>query len=94
MTSRDGDLSAAEPLLSVVSPVYNGESFITESVRDIIVALESLERPFEVIVVCDGTDDTVKRARSVPDDRVRVLDYRHNEAAGYGMASRRAANDA
>jgi glycosyltransferase involved in cell wall biosynthesis len=74
------------PQLSLVLPVFNGERFIVESVRETCAALEALPGEFEVIVVCDGsTDGTAARARAVADDRVRVLDYQDNTGKGHAI---------
>jgi glycosyltransferase involved in cell wall biosynthesis len=71
--------------LSLVLPVFNGERHVEANIREVVTALEAIERPFEVIVVCDGaTDGSVAAARRVTDPRVRVLDYPVN--AGKGTA--------
>ena len=71
------------PHVSVVAPVYNGAGFIANNVRAIVDALEGLGRPFEVIVVCDGSsDDSAARAASVGDPRVRVIRSPSNEGKG------------
>lgn len=74
------------PHLSLVTPVFNGAEYIERSLREIVGALEGLGRPFEVIVVCDGsTDDTVRRASAVRDERVRVLRYSDNVGKGHAL---------
>jgi glycosyltransferase involved in cell wall biosynthesis len=73
------------PHLSLVLPVFNGARHVEANVREVLTALERLERSFEVIVVCDGpTDGSAIAARRVADPRVRVLDYELN--AGKGSA--------
>jgi dolichol-phosphate mannosyltransferase len=72
--------------LSLIIPVFNGEAFVTDNIRRIIRALEPLDEPFELIVVCDGCqDDTEARARSVRDERVRVLAYNVNVGKGHAI---------
>jgi len=79
-------MTAPAPLLSLVLPVVNGQDYIESSLRRVTTALERLERPFEVIVVCDGsTDRTADRARSFPDERVTVLDYAVNVGKGHAI---------
>jgi glycosyltransferase involved in cell wall biosynthesis len=74
------------PHLSLVTPVYNGASYIEQSLRTIVAALDTLERAFEVIVVCDGSADlTAERARGFEDPRVRVLEYPENEGKGHAI---------
>jgi dolichol-phosphate mannosyltransferase len=74
------------PYFSLVTPVYNGAAFIEKNLTEIIAALEGMDRPFEVIVVCDGSaDDTAERARSVRDPRLRVLRYPLNQGKGVAV---------
>jgi glycosyltransferase involved in cell wall biosynthesis len=75
------------PLVSIVTPVYNGATFIEESVRVIRDTLDASGRSFELIVVSDGsTDATFDRAAAVQDPRVRVLRYPVNEGKGFAIA--------
>ena len=74
-----------DPLLSVVVPVYNEETFVVEAVSRV------LDQPWrlEVILVDDGsTDRTLERLEELAarDDRVRLL--RHRENRGKGAALR------
>jgi glycosyltransferase involved in cell wall biosynthesis len=72
--------------LSLVVPVYNGERYLEESLRTILAALEQLARPFEVLVVCDGsTDDSAGVARRLGDERVVVLRYATNAGKGHAV---------
>jgi glycosyltransferase involved in cell wall biosynthesis len=75
-----------DPYLSLVTPVHNGAAFIQDSVRTMLRALEQLERPFELIVVCDGsTDGTAELAHAVGDPRVSVLRYTENQGKGVAV---------
>src|SRR5512145_405379 len=79
-------LPAEQPHLSLVTPVYNGAAFIESSIGVMLRALERLERPFELIVVCDGsTDGTAERAAATGDPRVRVLRYDRNQGKGVAV---------
>jgi glycosyltransferase involved in cell wall biosynthesis len=81
-------LNPAPPraFLSLVTPVHNGAGFIQENLRDIVRALERLDRPFEVVVVCDGsTDGSAQLANELGDDRIVVLDYPHNQGKGHAI---------
>jgi glycosyltransferase involved in cell wall biosynthesis len=74
------------PHLSLVTPVHNGESFIAENLRAIIAALDTLQEPFEVIVVCDGcTDEGPELARGIGDPRIRVVGYPVNAGKGFAI---------
>lgn len=71
------------PHLSLVTPVHNGATYIEENIRTITRVLERIDRPFEVIVVSDGSSDlTAERVRHLDDPRVRVLHYDQNEGKG------------
>jgi glycosyltransferase involved in cell wall biosynthesis len=75
-----------QPHLSLVMPVRNGAAFIEENIRSVASSLERLQRPFEVIVVCDGsTDGTAARASALGDPRVRVLRYESNHGKGVAI---------
>ena len=70
------------PLVSVVMPVYNGESFLRESLESVLA--QDYE-PFEVVVVDDGsTDATADIAQSFPGVR-----YLKQTQSGAGEARNR-----
>lgn len=74
------------PLLTLIVPIYNGAAYVADNVREIIDALETLDQPFEVLVVCDGcTDDTAAQVTSIGDPRVRVLHYSLNQGKGHAI---------
>lgn len=74
------------PYLSLVAPVYNGAAYIEQNIWEVLAALETLERPFEVIIVCDGSSDgTAERALGVDDSRLRVLQYPENHGKGHAI---------
>lgn len=74
----------SKPLVSVVIPVFNGERFLGQAIQSV---LDQTYRPFEVIVVDDGsTDGSAALARSFPG--VRVVEQ---ENAGPAAARNRGA---
>lgn len=80
------------PHLSLILPAYNCGRIIEGVVREVLRVLQAMDRPFEIIVVCDGsTDDTAECARLVDDPSVRVLAYPDNLGKGgaicYGIAN-------
>jgi glycosyltransferase involved in cell wall biosynthesis len=78
--------SARECFVSIITPVFNGESFIADSIRRIIATVEQATSLFEVIVVCDGcSDGTAEAARSVDDSRVHVIEYGDNSGKGHAI---------
>ena len=74
------------PHLSLVTPVHNGAAYIEQNIRSIVTVLEQLDRPFEVIVVCDGSSDlSAERAAGLADPRVCVLEYPDNQGKGHAI---------
>jgi glycosyltransferase involved in cell wall biosynthesis len=68
-------------LLSVVIPAYNEEPNVEPCYRELVGVLEGLGRPFEIIVVDDGSTDATFAALSrlaAADRRLRVLRFRRN----------------
>ncbi|AQQ09976.1 Undecaprenyl-phosphate 4-deoxy-4-formamido-L-arabinose transferase [Sedimentisphaera cyanobacteriorum] len=76
--------------LSVISPMYNEEAVIGESVRGLAEAIEKLEASWELILVNDGsTDNTaaiIEKAAG-EDERIRVVSYKRNRGRGYALRS-------
>ena len=72
---------ATRPFLSVVIPVFNEADNVVELHRELTASLEPLGRPYEVLLVDDGsTDGTLQRLLEIEgrDRRVRVLRLRRN----------------
>ncbi len=75
--------------LSLVLPVHRGAAWIEDNLRAILVDLEDLGRPFELIVVCDGDADLGSRAArrvEADDPRVRVFHYAQNQGKGFAVS--------
>jgi glycosyltransferase involved in cell wall biosynthesis len=74
------------PLVSVVIPVYNGESFIAEAIASVIA---QDYRPLELIVVDDGsTDRTREIVKGIP--QATLLELAHQGAGAARNAGVRA----
>ncbi|HEY7413385.1 MAG TPA: glycosyltransferase family 2 protein [Vicinamibacteria bacterium] len=72
---------ASRPDISVVIPVYNEADNVLDLHRELTQSLEALGRPYEVLMVDDGSEDgTLDRLLAIEaeDDRVRVLRLRRN----------------
>jgi glycosyltransferase involved in cell wall biosynthesis len=68
-------------MLSITIPIYNEEGNIQPLYEGLMKALEPLGRPFEVILVNDGsTDGSEKRldALAAKDPRIKVVHFRRN----------------
>jgi dolichol-phosphate mannosyltransferase len=75
------------PALTVIAPVYNEEAILPHFYRRVIAALESLDEPFELLLIDDGSRDRsyeIMRGLHERDARVRVVSFSRN--FGHQMA--------
>jgi glycosyltransferase involved in cell wall biosynthesis len=71
----------ARPEISVVVPLYNEADNLADLHRELTLALESMGRPYEILLVDDGSrDGTLERLADLEarDRRVRVVRLRRN----------------
>lgn len=69
------------PYLSVVIPIRNESASIPELFRELTATLDPWGRPYEIIVIDDGsTDDSFERLAAIQaaDARVRIIRFRRN----------------
>jgi glycosyltransferase involved in cell wall biosynthesis len=70
-----------KPILSVITPVYNGEKFIARCYNNLLL---QTFRDWEWIVVNDGsTDGTASAVEAIADDRINLFSYDLNKGRGY-----------
>jgi glycosyltransferase involved in cell wall biosynthesis len=72
---------ASRPYLSIVIPVFNEVENVADLHRELTASLEPTGRPYEILMVDDGsTDGTLQRLLEIEgrDRRVRVLRLRRN----------------
>jgi len=64
------------PRVTVLMPVYNGESYLREAIESI---LEQTYTDFEFLIINDGsTDKSVEIVRSYKDSRIRLVQNENN----------------
>jgi dolichol-phosphate mannosyltransferase len=76
------------PNVSFVIPVFNEENNVEEAVEKLSRVASKLGRPYEIVVVNDGSyDNTLLRIRDCAesDCNVRVISYRKNMGKGYAV---------
>jgi len=81
MTSSDGN-----GLLSIVFPAYNEEGNLRRFEREVVPVFRSLGRPFEIVIVDDGSRDATSEVASTLGPETRVI--RHPVNKGIGAALR------
>jgi glycosyltransferase involved in cell wall biosynthesis len=70
-----------KPILSVITPVYNGEKFIARCYNNLLL---QTFREWEWVVVNDGsTDGTASAVEAIADDRINLFSYDLNKGRGY-----------
>lgn len=75
-----------QPHVSIIVPAYKEEANIAATLREMLEAFPEAGFSFEILVVVDGSPDgTEAAARTVEDDRVRVLAYKENQGKGYAL---------
>ncbi len=93
--SSGGETGARQPELSVLLPAYNEEDCIAAIVRETVCVLHGMGRPFEILVVDDGsTDSTPARLKALcaemPELRALRLAANSGQSAALGAAFRAA----
>ena len=62
-----------QPIVSIITPVFNGQKYIEETIWSVLEA--GIEVEFEYIVLNDGSTDTTLEIISGFEDRVRVFSH-------------------
>lgn len=68
-------------MISLVIPIYNEERVIDELLERSVAALESIARPFEIIIVDDGSEDSSLEklmAHRAIDKRIKIVELSRN----------------
>ena len=95
MIEKSTETAGPAPELSILLPAYNEGACIEAVVREAAGVLRGLSRPFEILVVDDGsTDSTPTRLKTlgaeIPDLRVLRLAANSGQSAALGAAFRAA----
>jgi hypothetical protein len=63
----------SEPLVSIITPIYNGANFIAETIDSVLNA--EIKIPFEYLVLNDGSSDQTLEILQSYGNRVRTLSH-------------------
>jgi len=75
------EMGTGRPVFSVVAPIYNEEETLPHFYARVVVVMEGLGAPFELVLVNDGSRDhslDEMRALHARDPRVVVVDFSRN----------------
>lgn len=73
-------------LLSLIIPVYKQEKTIAKNLRSVLMELEFLGQPYELVVVIDGeVDRSRQEAEKVTSPYILVTGYKTNHGKGYAV---------
>lgn len=82
------DISDTKPYLSLIIPAFNEQSRIGATLKNVEAYLQMLGKPFEIIVVDDGSRDgtlEMLKERSSESGALRVVSYEKNRGKGYAV---------
>ncbi|MDD5063195.1 MAG: glycosyltransferase family 2 protein [Phycisphaerae bacterium] len=74
--------------LSVITPIFNEELIIKDSVLKLIQAMQGFTDKWELILVNDGSTDNTQNIiteLTQNDGRIKVLTYKNNRGRGYAL---------
>ena len=74
---------AVDPLISVVIPAFNEEKNIVNVIAQTETVLQSLNLPYEIIVVDDGSNDNTRLNAS--NNGAKLISYSANHGKGYAL---------
>src|SRR4030042_4432189 len=79
--SKERKLSSSG--ISIIIPAYNEEKTIGNVLSDTAVIMDTLNVPYEIIVIDDGSTDETGRVAS--DFKARVFSNETNRGKGYSL---------
>ncbi len=78
------DMAELAPYLSLIIPAYNEAKRIAETVATVRDYLDLMGKPYEIIVVDDGSTDSTAEVLSEISD-IEVISYQPNHGKGYAV---------
>ena len=79
-------MSHERKYISVIIPAYLAERTIENDIRRIDSSLSQLGKPYEIIVVVDGSPDRTKEyADKTSSSRIQIIGYTTNRGKGYAV---------
>lgn len=89
MAHPDGKPSIAQAPISMILPVRDQGVLVERAVAAWVKTLRQRERPFELIVVDDGSrDDSARRAEALAAASPELVILRHEQPQGFGASLR------
>src|SRR5579859_4353618 len=72
--------------LSLIVPSYKQEKTIARDIQKVKKAMDTLKKPYEIIVVIDGKlDNTENMLKKVKISNVKIVGYSNNHGKGYAV---------
>lgn len=79
-------MQKANKTLSVIIPAHKQARTIIRDLRSIIVALDNIKHPYEIILVIDGDlDQTYKKAKKITHKHLKIYLLKTNQGKGYAI---------
>lgn len=63
------------PILTIITPVYNGEKYISETIESVIKS--SIKYSYEYIVLDDGSNDSSLKILNNYKDKIKILSHKN-----------------
>ena len=61
------------PILTIITPVYNGEKYISETIESVINA--SIKYSYEYMVLDDGSNDSTLKILNTYKDKIKIFSH-------------------
>jgi len=64
-----------KPIITIITPVFNGEKYIAETINSIINA--NIEIPFEYLVLDDGSSDSTSKILKSYENKINIFSHQN-----------------